>query len=158
MQCEQYLPARTLQEPTEKPSCREPTLSSRARTEPWKPGSEKSCTWDTRTHTHGQGDNKLESSSPSSSHAASRETVNTQRWLELFFFSLNTYLELGRALEIILKGNNSSVRRIYLHISLWFAMTSMINMHGGEKTVGLVLAQLGSWQSHVTENSTVFSP
>lgn len=42
------LPARTLHEDTETPSCSEATLSSRGTTEPWKPGSEKICNW--RTH------------------------------------------------------------------------------------------------------------
>lgn len=43
-----HLPASTLQEPREKPCGRAETLSSTTWTEPWKPGSENNCIWDTQ--------------------------------------------------------------------------------------------------------------
>lgn len=135
---EQYLPARTLQEAREKPSCREGALSSRAKTEPWKPGSEKSCTWGTH------------SKRISLSHQPCPLTYYISNHLRksmcfLFHPFLITYLKLGCVLKIILKGNNSFMKLTYkhcgtsekrslnVHISVLQVITAVVNVDKYEK-------------------------
>lgn len=112
---------------------------------------------ETHRHTHGQGDNKPESSSPSSSHAASRETVNTQRWLEWVFFvkhlpwtwpcSRNHPERKQQLSEPHLKAMNRVSHFevhicIFLHGLLWHQW--LICMEGKKQWVGVLFLNLNN--------------